>query len=244
MRSGNRSDGLHLASEPFPSCSVGRGYITERFHRWHASLRLNQRYQPVQPDYGYGATVARRLPGVRGRLEVAAIELFATQGFAATTGAQIAQRAGTTERTFFRHFTDKADAAFGDELRLREELRAEIVGRPAGDEPSVAVGAGFEMLADLIEQNPKDFRRRAAVVAGNAELRDRELARATGWSDVIVSALAERDVAETNAQLCAALHLALFRIATQRWTGARDRRFREVVIEVRKDALMQLTATM
>lgn len=177
------------------------------------------------------SAMARRLPGVRSRLEVAAIELFAVQGFAATTGAQIAARAGTTERTFFRHFRDKADAAFGDEARLQEAMATAIAQHPlnAACEP---VRSGFERVAELIEQQPAEFRRRAAVMAGNAELRDRELARAAKWSDLIVFGLTERGVDESSARLCAALHLALFRVASERWVATDGLPFPAVLNEV------------
>ena len=40
----------------------------------------------------------------RRRLQQAALELFRERGYEATTTAEIAARAGVTERTFFRHF--------------------------------------------------------------------------------------------------------------------------------------------
>ena len=45
-------------------------------------------------------------PGSAGRLQEAALDLYAERGFDQTTAAQIAARAGVTERTFFRHFAD------------------------------------------------------------------------------------------------------------------------------------------
>ena len=48
-------------------------------------------------------------PGARERLVVAAVDLFTEQGYDATTVAQIAERAGVTKSTFFRHFSDKRE---------------------------------------------------------------------------------------------------------------------------------------
>ena len=45
-------------------------------------------------------------PDSRGRLQEAALALFSEHGFDQTTAAEIAARAGVTERTFFRHFTE------------------------------------------------------------------------------------------------------------------------------------------
>src|SRR6201995_3139288 len=51
-------------------------------------------------------------PDSRGRLAQAAMELYSEQGFEKTTVAEIAERAGLTERTFFRHFADKREVLF------------------------------------------------------------------------------------------------------------------------------------
>ncbi len=61
------------------------------------------------------------------RLQEVAMQLFMTQGYAATGTAQIAQRAGVSEMTLFRHFPSKEallledpfDAVIADEVRQR-----------------------------------------------------------------------------------------------------------------------------
>ena len=53
--------------------------------------------------------MVRWKPGARERLVVAAVDLFFEQGYDATTVAQIADRAGITKSTFFRHFPDKRE---------------------------------------------------------------------------------------------------------------------------------------
>jgi AcrR family transcriptional regulator len=49
------------------------------------------------------------MPGARERLVLAAVDLFIEQGYDDTTVAQIAERAGVTRSTFFRHFSDKRE---------------------------------------------------------------------------------------------------------------------------------------
>src|SRR5437660_5870424 len=60
----------------------------------------------------YNRSMTRWEPNARGRLEQAALELYAERGFDETTVAEIAERAGLTERTFFRHFPDKREVLF------------------------------------------------------------------------------------------------------------------------------------
>ncbi|MCW2497931.1 MAG: regulatory protein TetR, partial [Jatrophihabitans sp.] len=51
-------------------------------------------------------------PGAAGRLGAAAMELYVERGFEQTTVADIAERAGVTARTFFRHYADKREVLF------------------------------------------------------------------------------------------------------------------------------------
>ena len=57
-------------------------------------------------------------PGARERLQAAALELFAARGFEQTTAAEIAQSVGLTERTFFRHFSDKREVLFSGQQQF------------------------------------------------------------------------------------------------------------------------------
>ena len=72
--------------------------------------------------------MGRWKPDARGRLAKAAMELYAEQGFEQTTVAEIAARAGLTERTFFRHYADKREVLFyGTEMM--QHLLVEEIGR-------------------------------------------------------------------------------------------------------------------
>ncbi|HYQ33295.1 MAG TPA: helix-turn-helix domain-containing protein [Lapillicoccus sp.] len=57
-------------------------------------------------------------PGARERLQESALELFARNGFDQTTTAEIARSVGLTERTFFRHFSDKREVLFYGQQEL------------------------------------------------------------------------------------------------------------------------------
>ena len=77
-------------------------------------------------------------PNARGRLERAALDLFTERGFEKVTVAEIAERAGLTERTFFRHFADKREVLFwGQGPMLDLMLDAMRHAPEAAEEPSL-----------------------------------------------------------------------------------------------------------
>ncbi len=80
-------------------------------------------------------------PDARGRVMQAALELFGERGFEQTTVAEIAGRAGLTERTFFRHFADKREVLFAGTDALRELLVSTLANAPAAAAP-IELGGG------------------------------------------------------------------------------------------------------
>src|ERR1700753_2421270 len=86
----------------------------------------------------YHLRMGRWQPDARGRLEKAAMELYFERGFDETTVAEIAARAGLTERTFFRHFADKRETLFAGAALLQEVLVQAVVDAPAGVAPGDA----------------------------------------------------------------------------------------------------------
>ena len=72
--------------------------------------------------------MGRWQPDSRGRLQEAALALYSERGFDQTTAAQIAEEAGLTERTFFRHFADKREVLFGGSAILKERIVEGVSG--------------------------------------------------------------------------------------------------------------------
>ncbi|MER6872101.1 helix-turn-helix domain-containing protein, partial [Amycolatopsis sp. NPDC000673] len=91
--------------------------------------------------------MARWEPGARERLVVAAVDLFAEQGYDATTVAQIAERAGVTKSTFFRHFPDKRELLVAGQETLSRLLAEGIADAPADSSPLEAVAGGLRRAA-------------------------------------------------------------------------------------------------
>src|ERR1700677_2931726 len=96
-------------------------------------------------------------PGSRGRLEQAAMGLYGERGFDNTTVAEIAERAGLTERTFFRHFADKRDVLFGGAGELQEFLVSNVDAAPASLAPMEAIAAALSRAADDIFEPRRSF---------------------------------------------------------------------------------------
>src|ERR1700749_1824687 len=94
------------------------------------------------------AGMTRWEPDARGRLQRAALELYSERGYDQTTVAEIARRAGLTERTFFRHFADKREVLFAGSGPLQERLVQGIAEAPDGLAPIDAVEATFESAAE------------------------------------------------------------------------------------------------
>ncbi|MDT3396209.1 TetR family transcriptional regulator [Streptomyces sp. B1866] len=163
--------------------------------------------------------MSRWEPNARGRLEQAALELFERKGFDSTTVAEIAQHAGLTERTFFRHFADKREVLFSAAGTLRDSLASTVDGAPAALSPMEAVAAGLVGIAAMFEERRDMSRRRQAVIDANAELQERELIKLAALASALADALHGRGLAAPTARLAAEAGIAAFRVAFERWIG-------------------------
>src|ERR1700680_510255 len=118
----------------------------------------------------YDRGMSRWEPNARGRLELAALELYSERGFEQTTVAEIAKRAGLTERTFFRHFADKREVLFWGQSALQELLVSTVASAPDSAAPIDATAAAFEAAGTLLQERRESARQRQAVIVANAEL--------------------------------------------------------------------------
>lgn len=102
-----------------------------------------------------------------------ALDLFATQGFEATSVEQIAQAAGISRSTFFRQFGGKDDVVFADHEIVLDELRAHFA--QTHDNPWAAVCEASMIVYRHFAVEPELARHRYAVVRAVPALRDREI---------------------------------------------------------------------
>ncbi|MBF6300533.1 TetR family transcriptional regulator [Nocardia amamiensis] len=156
-------------------------------------------------------------PNARGRLELAALELYTQRGFEQTTVAEIAKRAGLTERTFFRHFADKREVLFPGGTALQDVLVDAVARAPDAAAPIEATAAAVEAAGAVLEERRDFSRQRQAVIDANTELRERELIKLASLAAAVAGALRERGVAEPAAHLAAETGIAVLRVAFRRW---------------------------
>lgn len=177
-------------------------------------------------------------PNARGRLEQTALELYVERGYEQTTVAEIAERAGLTERTFFRHFADKREVLFAGAGTLQDLLVTAVADAPDAVAPLEAVAAALEAAGALLQERREYSRRRQSVIDANPALQERELIKLAALASALAGALRRRGVTGPAASLTAEAGIAVFKIAFERWiseTGQSDlpRLIRESLDELR-----------
>lgn len=153
----------------------------------------------------------------RARMQLAAVELFAELGYDRTTAAQIAARAGVTERTFFRHFADKREILFDGEVAMRSTLSAAVAAAPAGLSPLEILFETFRVTIPMLESNRAYSKPRHDLIAATPALREREMAKLAALTNALAASLAERGVPAMPAALAASTGMAAFVQATMAW---------------------------
>jgi AcrR family transcriptional regulator len=181
--------------------------------------------------------MSRWQPNARGRLRQAALELYGEHGFDQTTVAQIAERAGLTERTFYRHFTDKREVVFSGEVQ--KVLVRTLADAPASMTAIEAVTAALAAAGAVLAERRDTTRRRQAVIAANPSLQEREQIKYATLAADLAEALRGRGVEPSSAHLAADAGVAVFRVAFESWIDEDEHRdFAQLV----RDTLNELAA--
>lgn len=168
----------------------------------------------------------------RQRLQQAALELYEEQGFDRVTTAEIAARAGVTERTFYRHFADKREVLFDGESLMRDALVAGVAGAPADLAPLPALLRSFRAVVPMLEANRPFSEPRHRVIVATPALREREQAKAAALTEALTAALRERGVSESTASLAAQIGMAAFAHAAAIWLRQPDRNADRLICDI------------
>jgi len=182
--------------------------------------------------------MARWQPGARERLQAAALERFAEQGFDGTTVAEIAAAAGLTERTFFRYFADKREVLFAGQDTFQRMFLDGVDDAVEGAPMSIVASALESATAFFPEERRTWSRARQVVIDADPGLQERELLKLSSLAVAMTAALRRRGIDATAAALAAEAGVAVFRVAFGAWIAeGEDRSFadlqRQVLAELR-----------
>lgn len=163
--------------------------------------------------------MARWQPDARERLVAAALDLFNERGYDETTVAQIAERAGLTKSTFFRHFPDKRDVLAAGQDAMAQLLREGIAAAPADATPLAAVCAGLKSVSVAFTSFNRELAPKLkAAIAASTELQERNALKQIGLAAAMAEALQARGVPAPTATLAAELGALAFKTAYARWS--------------------------
>ncbi|MBM9506243.1 TetR/AcrR family transcriptional regulator [Actinacidiphila acididurans] len=158
-------------------------------------------------------------PGARERLVLAAVDLFTEQGYDATTVAQIAERAGVTKSTFFRHFPDKRELLVAGQETLSRLLAEGIAEAPGDAGPLEAVAAGLERASTAMGPMSRELAPRLkAAVAASAELQERDALKTVSLAAAMTNALIARGIPDPTAALASEMGVLAFKRAFAQWS--------------------------
>ena len=157
-------------------------------------------------------------PHVKERLERAALDLYAAQGYDHTTVGDVAAHVGVTSRTYFRYFPDKREVLFGGADRLRDRIACSLRDVPADLPPLAAALHAMSACEELYNPLEHEYlRRRDAVIGTSGELQEREARKLASIAAVVAGGLVGRGSDPDGARLVADLALAAFKQAARLW---------------------------
>lgn len=156
-------------------------------------------------------------PDAGGRLQQAAMALYLERGYANVTVAQIAERAGLTKRTFFRHFTDKREVLFAGAQAFQDAVVDAVAN---ADEDLAPIEVVVTALADAgaeLARYGQFARGRRDLIASSADLQERELIKMASLTAAVAEALHHNGVDPLQARLTAHAGVAAFTTAYDHW---------------------------
>jgi AcrR family transcriptional regulator len=188
--------------------------------------------------------MARWEPNAPERLQRAALALFLERGYDATTVAEIADRAGLTKSTFFRHYADKREVLFGGQDVLAGLFSDAIRAAPPSAAAADCLAAALESAAAVFTADRHDFApQRQAVIAANGELQERQLLKRAHFAAAMTGALRARGIGETAARLAAEVGVLAFSTAVARWAAQENHEpFGEIALSALRDLRASATA--
>lgn len=152
-------------------------------------------HNPTTPEQG------GRMQRTRRALGIAALELFEARGVESVTAADIAAEAGVTERTFFRHFRSKEEAALLIHQRFDRALMDDLPATPDMPPQRILQDLYRNVLGDYDERDSPqavEMLRVQALVAHSPQLRLASLRRDDERAEELVAHLLARTASQSE----------------------------------------------
>lgn len=162
--------------------------------------------------------MARWQTGARDRLEQAALALFLEQGFSETTVPQIAERAGLTTRTFFRHFADKREVLFAGDDAVPALFHQLLTRTPAQVLPVPLILSQLGPFAESVFGAHRDILNvRTQIIRTDQGLTERKFQKMAAIKASVTQGFVERGSDPLSAMLAADLAMTVMETALTRW---------------------------
>ena len=164
-----------------------------------------------------GGLRERKKQRSRAAIADAALDLFAEQGFEATTVAAVAERADVSPATVARYFPTKESLLFPEREVNTASVREAILARPARESPYAAVTAALRGPVRLDAGARSRLLRSRLAIARSPVLRGHAGALLDTWRDTIAGAAAHRGATPGDARVLATAVVAVLDETAARW---------------------------
>jgi AcrR family transcriptional regulator len=121
-----------------------------------------------------------------------ALALFAEQGYEATTMAQVATRAGVSQRSLFRYFGTKEDLVCGEQDALGDLLLSTVAAQPPEVSTWDALKTGFTTILTASDHSPERVLEISTLIFDNPPLRNRYSEKRLKWQRALVPVVEQR----------------------------------------------------
>ncbi|MCW8099044.1 TetR family transcriptional regulator [Streptomyces tauricus] len=174
----------------------------------------------------------RKKQRTRDALVRSALELFAAQGYERTTVDEIVEAVDVSQRTFFRYFAGKEEAAFAVQEMTESHFLDAVRQRPPHEAPldalRRAVMASWDTIGEAIEAVvPIELHMRTyQLIESTPALLATHLRRHEGLEEQLARLIAQREGVDVDADPRPRVAVALFggvmRLAARRWGAGED----------------------
>ncbi|EDY59322.1 transcriptional regulator [Streptomyces sviceus ATCC 29083] len=158
-----------------------------------------------------------------------AIELFTSRGYEQTTVDDIADAVGVSQRTFFRYFAGKEDAALALDAMTVSNFVDSVRARPPHEPPlealRQAVLQGWDTLHEVVESvvPVERFLGMYRVIESTPVLLAAHLRRSAEVEEVLARVLAEREgldaATDPRPRLLVAVFSGVMRVTERQWSA-------------------------